>query len=129
MLLLFLKANWLPILVTILLASGIGYIKHIINQNDRLKAEAIVLNNNLKIEHDNVTVLRRNIDTQNDAITIMQTESKARTEKAIVDLEIARKTANLHTVKASRIVSAVPDNNDKCKAAESLLNSILGEIK
>ena len=109
---------------------GFEYIKSIHAQNESLEAINGTLTASLEASNKSVKTLQETIQQQNAAVDKLKTDADARVQSHAVEIAAANSKAEIYRQQALDILRVKPQDPDKCKAANNLINEeILKNVK
>jgi len=104
------------------LGFGFMYIKVLHAENAALKTDNATLTSNLKTSNDSITRLQGTITDQNTEINKWKIAAQEREAANAAAIAAAQKQAQQWQQHAENILKMKPDNTDKCKAANDLID-------
>ena len=104
------------------LGFGFMYIKVLHSEMEVLKANNTTLTADLATSNASIATLKSKIDEQNAAVESLKTAADQREKQNQAAVAAAKATADTFVQRALDIIKLKPDNADKCKAADDLIN-------
>jgi uncharacterized protein (DUF3084 family) len=116
--------------VLLALCACFFYVNHLRTENKALLVENSELTVKLDASNASIKTLQASVDDQNTAIDTLKLAADARVAAHATEIAAARAAAESYKKKASDIMHSLPNNVDKCKAANDLINQeILKNVK
>ena len=120
------------VIVVLLIAGflGLEYVKGLHSEVTELRTKNGVLEANLETSNKSIKDLQSAIATQNAAVDKMKADADARQQAHAVEIASANSKADTYRKQALDILMIKPQDPDKCKAANDLVNGeILKSVK
>ena len=109
-------------IVSLVLCLGFFYVSHLRTENKALLAENTALTVKLETSNTSIKILQLSVDQQNTAIDKFKSAADARVKAHAAEIAASKVTSQTYKKKASEIMNSVPDDTNKCKAANDLIS-------
>lgn len=116
--------EFILILVLILgIFAGLEYVKHLHTEVENLKTTNSVLSANLETSNKSIKTLQESINQQNAAVAQLKSAADQRAQSHATEIAAANIKADSYRQQAIDILKSKPQDADKCKSSNDLINS------